>query len=263
MEVLWPQIIPIEDDKGIREAELREIFQKIEDKINKEQKEKFQKCKETLINNILKFYKILESNRMHHEEGRIEVSMIKNKIESLSNILERQNQALNILDDIKNSLVLGNKERKEYRDRLKRIFRYDNNACSIVFREYKETFDKEMPQKYSILMTGDITADIIDKYLYKKYLKDTTYQYIKCPHHGTDTHYTINIPKSDNLIISNGYGCESYHKISSHYFYHGNESIRKYCTNCRCEIHDSNRSCKETNLSSSCETKKFYTITIN
>lgn len=28
MEVLWPQIIPIEDDKGIREAELREIFQK-------------------------------------------------------------------------------------------------------------------------------------------------------------------------------------------------------------------------------------------
>ena len=93
---------------------------------------------------------------MHHEEGRIEVSMIKNKIESLSNILERQNQVLNILDDIKNSLVFGNKERKEYRDRLKRIFRYDNNACSIVFREYKEIVDKEMPQKYSILMTGDI-----------------------------------------------------------------------------------------------------------
>ena len=291
MKVLWPEYISIQEDKEneedkktseedkkadektrkeeeIREKELRGIFQKIEDNMDKDQKEKFYECKEKIINNIIKFYKILDSNRRTNEEGIIEDLSIKNQMKTISDILEGQNRVLNKLNIIKNDLISEIEKRKEYkkyRNRLKRIFREDNNACSIVFRDYKGSSDEKRPQKqkYNILMTGDITADIIDKYLYKKYLKDTTYQYIKCPHHGTDTHYTVNIPKSDNLIISNGYGCKSYHKISSHYFYHGNELTRKYCTNRRCEIRDSNRSCEETNLSSSCEVKGFYSITIN
>ena len=262
MKVLWPQAVPVQKDDEKGEAKVSGIFQKIEDKVKIEHKEEFQKCKKILTDNIIRFYEMLDSNRIERQDGVIEALSITDQRADFLDILERQNQALDVLDDIKKHLDLDDKERENYRDRLKKIFRERNNSCSIVFRNYKELFDNQIPQKYDILMMGDITKNIIDKYLYEECFKNTTYGYLKSPHHGTCTHYTTNIPQADNLIISNGNGCKTYRKISSYYFGNGNEFVRKYCTNNRCEIVDSNRSCNEFNPNSSCYTENFYSITI-
>ena len=102
-------------------------------------------------------------------------------------------------------------------------------------------------------MTGDVTIPVVDKYLFDAYFKRKWYQYMKCPHHGTDTNYTICLPYSDNLIISNG--GNQHHNISSDYFYHADMRGERYCTNARCDIiKNKNRCCSETGARNHCGT---------
>lgn len=63
-------------------------------------------------------------------------------------------------------------------------------------------------------MTGDITKKVIDEYLYDLDFKNKHYMYMKCPHHGTCTHYTVCLPICDHFIISNG-TYKRYHAISA------------------------------------------------
>lgn len=106
-------------------------------------------------------------------------------------------------------------------------------------------------------MTGDVPRRVVDKYLYRDYFKNNFYKYMKCPHHGTSTYYTVRLPKSCNLIISNGkYG--NYQSISEHYFNHPWLYGRRYCTNNHCEVYKNGNPC----ILHHCGTEQFFSLGI-
>ena len=159
--------------------------------------------------------------------------------------LDRKN-LLNEIDKKRKDTLKDKKEDvKKWRKQLKEIFNDDTNACSIVFRDKQRSNLSE----YNLLMTGDITKRVIEKYLYDSDFKNKRYKYMKCPHHGTCTHYTVCLPRCNHFIISNG-PYKGYHAISAQYFYHPCVRGIRYCTNAYCEILQSGRSCREYNSDS-------------
>lgn len=210
----------------------------------------------------MKFYRVIENGNNNNGDPKVKGVPVKEHRTLFENILEIQIQNLRELNRIKNKIQWDGNSRERYKNKLKEIFREGNNAYSIVFRDYKEKIKNDVIMLYDILMTGDITPSVIGNYLSDNYFKNTAYKYLKCPHHGTKTYYTSQLPPGDNLILSNGGGCKSYHKISSYYFYHGGRISRKYCTNPRCEIYPRCKYIDDTS-NSSCETGCFYTIAIS
>lgn len=129
-------------------------------------------------------------------------------------------------------------------EQLSDMFREDNNASSIVFRDYKpgssfraNTHSVKIPKgsiayilrhrsllipeeeccNYQLLMTGDITKEVVEKYLYASYFQGLVYRCLKCPHHGTRSHYSIMLPASLIMLASNGLGHSEFGEISSAY----------------------------------------------
>ena len=260
MEALWPGVLYLEGDTKDSLNALEKIFNFVDNSIPLEEVDEFRKAKEILLNSIMKFYHVIEEGDDNNDSEMKGFPIEEHRI-LFENILDIQIKNLRELDRIKNKIHWDNKKRKIYKNKLKEIFRRGNNTYSIVFRDYKE-ITKSNDAGYDILMTGDITPAIIQNHLSPNYFENTTYQYLKCPHHGTKTYYTSKLPPGDNLILSNGSGCESYHKISSFYFYHGGRISRKYCTNPRCEIYPR---CKyiDATSDSSCEADCFYSIVIS
>lgn len=262
MEVLWPAIIDVEEN----DSDVQWIFEFVEKSIKYEDIKDFKYYKEKMAHNIMKVYRIAEDYCQQDDDGYVNGLIIKQQKALLEHILNDQQNCLYALNNIRKRITWEEKEREKYKNELKNIFKRDNNACSIVFRDcYKNCpiNNIQRTKKYDILMTGDITVDIIENRLHDKYLKNTQYKYIKCPHHGTKSHYTNAIPVGDNLIISNGSGCRTYQCISLSYSNHGNVLSRKYCTNSRCESYHSHQFCRDFDSNSSCSTRDFYSITIN
>ncbi|TSK08495.1 MAG: hypothetical protein FPO08_04070 [Geobacter sp.] len=103
------------------------------------------------------------------------------------------------------------------------LFSRSNNSTSIVF-ESIGCID-------SVLMTGDIEKDTTDliKFSLPKYWV------VKAPHHGTENHYSLNLPLGHNILISSEKH-KKYGKISTAY----QKYTQKVCTcdnkNCDCAV---------------------------
>lgn len=259
MEVLWPGVLNFDEDTNPSLSVAEDIFKFVDNSIPPEEVAKFKEAKEVLLNTIIKFYRVFENANNNNGDSKVKGVPIKEYRTLFENILEIQIQNLRELDRIKNEIQWDGNSREIYKNKLKEIFRGGNNAYSIVFRDYKRKTKNNEITPYDILMTGDITPTIVEKHLYDNYFKNTVYRYLKCPHHGTKSYYTIKLPIGDNLILSNGGGCEFYHKISSQYFSHGRRISRKYCTNPRCEIYPRCRDNEDTS-DSSCGVEWFYAI---
>ncbi|SHL07726.1 hypothetical protein SAMN05216582_1408 [Selenomonas ruminantium] len=121
------------------------------------------------------------------------------------------------------------------------------NSTSIVFQD----------RDGKLLMTGDITTNIIDRVLIYRF-NIQLYKILKAPHHGTHSndrpatqHYSSqHLPFSSNLLISSGYKTR-YNPISQHYSTHRLSNKTSWCTagknhcdnlNNRCTC--SNNSCR-------------------
>lgn len=256
MEVLWPkEVWP--KDIGLNEVlefnykKVEKIIQKILDTfftVDKD-RDKFNRYKENLKKELINFHKLFQV------EGKNLFIKIDEGIQKeLKRIVDNQDSELKKIDEIRERNLKGKEtDVKRWRDKLREIFNDDINACSIVFRD-KQLDDTHY---YNLLMTGDITKRVVDKYLYRDYFKNNLYEYMKCPHHGTSTHYTVRLPQSCNLIISNG-RCGNYQDISENYFNHSCLHGRRYCTNNHCEVCKNGNPC----MLHHCGTERFFSLRI-
>ncbi len=119
-----------------------------------------------------------------------------------------------------NNVPLGKKD-------FGQLFTICNNSTSIVFHDSNR----------KILMNGDITTDIIDKFLSSRYEKH--YKAIKVQHHGTKSHYSSLLPSASNLLISTGIH-KNYGKIAVDYKYHPYRWGNRWCSSGgqHCQIRD-------------------------
>ena len=257
MEVLWPIQCGLEkcfDGKG---NDVERLYNIIEQSLFQDanDQEKFASTRKEIINNLNNFYLLFDeyNNRFTATERHFM---------ELGTLVESQK---NLILGINRMADAGRKKNpdsvKKWRDSLRKIFRHDNNACSVVFREKRDKSDCST-SGYKLLMTGDITKNIIEKHLYKMYFQDKQYEYMKCPHHGTCTHYSVCLPECDNFIVSND-KCSRYNAISDEYFLHSRTNGQRYCTNSYCETVRSGRCCKERNPKSQCGTEDFFEIEIS
>lgn len=113
---------------------------------------------------------------------------------------------------------------KNYFSSLKRTFKVNDDAVSIVFQT-----DKINNERF--LFTGDITTAKLKKIINNKDLKSDFFA-VKAPHHGTHrNHYLADLYSHTNpkiVFISNGKGGHA-GKISSEYS--KNTNYRLICTN--------------------------------
>lgn len=248
MEVLWPLQCGVEqyfDNKG---HNLERIYDMIEHSLfpDKIAQTKFSSIQDDIIQNLNDFYSIFD-------EGNDEFTVTESRLTKLKELIQRQTDLISRINKMAATSRNKNKDSvKKWRKSLRKIFHHDNNACSIVFRD-----KKDCPSScYKLLMTGDITKNVIEQHLYRAYFQHRQYKYMKCPHHGTYTHYSICLPDSENFIISNGkYG--HYNGIADEYFLHSQISGRRYCTNNSCETLQSGRCCEEYNSQSQCGIEDF------
>ena len=128
---------------------------------------------------------------------------------------------------------MNSKQKQKTRQLIKSLRRL-GNQISIVFHNANS-------EENSILMTGDIPKKFFDLFVSPE-LYDC-YKVVKAPHHGTDSEFTIKLPFSQKLMISNGEPSTNHlgvGKISLRYstVYGCNCSLpstQLYCSNPRCE----------------------------
>ena len=251
MEVLWPKEIELEKVLKFNHREVKKIIREILNTffINPDDRDTFKQYKDNLKEGLIKLYELFQE-----KDKNLCIKLDKKHKDILAAIYEKQNYALQQIDEIRKRNLKGKEtDIKRWRDKLRDIFKNDTNACSIVFR------DKQLraTHYYNLLMTGDVPRRVVDKYLYRDYFKNNFYKYMKCPHHGTSTYYTVRLPKSCNLIISNGkYG--NYQSISEHYFNHPWLYGRRYCTNNHCEVCKNGNPC----MLHHCGIERFFSLSI-
>ena len=145
------------------------------------------------------------------EEGKLNI----NNYNIIQNKIERK------LTELKKTF----KDKRMNGDEFKRFdlknLHLINNLFSIVYHSKKNY----IPQ--NIIMTGDISKQIIEKYLIKDLYKK--YRILKIPHHGTSAYFTNKLPYNCISLISNGKICNRSNKIANEYY--RNEKIcYKYCS---------------------------------
>lgn len=193
-----------------------------------------------------KFGNLFSGDRHEFQLDAETISILENLSDQEKGILQELDRKYGV------PLRKDRENTKNWRKKLRNIFHDDINATSIVFCDDR---GKEA-NRYRLLMTGDVTRTVVDRYLYTPYFEGKCYWYMKCPHHGTRTHYTICLPRSGNFIISNGKS--RYLKISSAYFYHADMRGDRYCIKARCEIReDKNRCCSENGAGNHCGTNRW------
>lgn len=243
MEVLWPKKVELIEASNHKLDKVKQITREILDTLfpTEEQQDNFNSLKDDIENTLKEFYGLFKE-----KDKKLGIQLNEKTRNKLKDWCIRQKKLLNKIDKKRKDTLKDKKEDvKKWRKQLKEIFNDDTNACSIVFRDKQRSNLSE----YNLLMTGDITKRVIEKYLYDSDFKNKRYKYMKCPHHGTCTHYTVCLPRCDHFIISNG-PYKRYHAISAQYFYHPCVMGIRYCTNAHCEIIQSGRSCREHNLDS-------------
>lgn len=243
MEVLWPKKIELIEALNHRQNKVQQITREILDTLfpTKKKQDDFNSLKDDIESMLKAFYGLFEE-----KDNKIVIQLNETNRKKLEDWYIRQDELLNEIDIKREDILKDKKEdAQKWRKQLKEIFNDDINACSIVFRDKQKSNSSE----YNLLMTGDITKRVIEKYLYDSDFKNKRYKYMKCPHHGTCTHYTVCLPRCAHFIISNG-PYKGYHAISDQYFCHLCVRGIRYCTSAYCEIIQSGRSCREHNSDS-------------
>lgn len=191
-----------------------------------------EELKTNIIDNMIHWKTLLDQG---HES-------VKNEID---NVVKKQTRFIRQLFRIKNSL-----DREKIMDWLKQKDTSFFNKSSTNFSRIKNrmsiVFHNKLPEfNHNILLTGDTDKDVIDL-LTRDFHED--YQLIKVQHHGTCTHYSSNLPKAKNYIISSG-EFNSYKKITDKYK-NKDLHVHMYCTSGGqyCEIRDIKQKC----INSSC-----------
>ena len=234
--VLWPYF-----PKGTHMRAIENLLAKIDEELKDDKV--LEDLNKKIFYNLKKFYDLI-SNNSERNRG---IGNDKDDSTLIEEILKSQRQAL----------IALSKKRRENKgkqitgiDKLKLLFDEGMNATSIVFCD----------DNHKLLMTGDVTKNVIDKHLFKgqwEYIKNycIKFQFIKAPHHGTDTYYTINLPSACHILISTG-EFKNYGKISTGYFNHECVYGTRICTSGKnwCQIiSDKKKQCKL----AICETRVF------
>lgn len=98
-----------------------------------------------------------------------------------------------IIDELKS--LIGDDKKKQLKEWCKAFINMQNDM-SIVFHNQVNDIAK------NILFTGDISRGVYDRYVSKEVYGE--YRVVKVPHHGTRSSFSLNIPKTNTMIISNG-----------------------------------------------------------
>lgn len=171
----------------------------------------------------------------------------QSNVETLGSLVEEQEVIISQLDDIRESQVQEGNQRiisNSLRYHGTKLFSSSNNSTSIVFHEKREHCEDDN----FVLMTGDVEKRIIDEKLRDRF--DNSYHILKAPHHGTDNHYSNNLPQAKNIMISTG-ARTNYGKISENYRLHCEQDAPRYCTggNNWCENVNAGQVCENANCS--------------
>lgn len=190
--------------------------------------------KKDIITNIIKWYDLIEVQKdidSNNDSSRGQFEAIYNSHKKLINSLElsRKNDKFSK----KLEYIKSTKWYKLFKESCTKLFLKCQNSTSIVFHNYNN--------KSPILMTGDITKEVIDNHLYNKFHK--YYKVVKTPHHGTGSHYSNKLPRGCYILTSTG-PRKKYGKISMNYKNHFCKKICTYGYN-YCEILDNGQSCNQ------------------
>lgn len=199
--------------------------------------EDFNELKNKIIENMKKWYVHASVNK----DSSINTDQINEIVRNQDQYLEE----LNKLRDKYSGLLADKDIYNSVRYYSTRLFSRSNNSASIVFQDKIATRssicrDDEIAASADlgnmILMTGDIESNIIDQYLVDRFSSEK-YYVLKAPHHGTQGHYSSNLPKSQNILISTG-PRKGYSKICTQYMEHNDVNGTRACTNGHiyCEI---------------------------
>lgn len=191
---------------------------------------------QAVINRLYHFYELCSGigngdNDWNGERGGRRgrnIDQIKRQIDldEIREMVEQQRKDLGQLtllsSDLKKSLQRDVSDSfAKFSKELAHNFKSDNNAVSIVFRDRMLNVEQEKEDvgyHHKFLMTGDITKDKLEKYIFKDPDESgQIYNFIQCPHHGTKkTHYSTQLPNAWHFIISNGH-FGNYGKIAPEY----------------------------------------------
>lgn len=237
-KVLWPDF-----PKGIADQVAEDLITNIEKDIHISNND--EKVVQNIIDNLAEFYnRILESAETIDKLNGFERKKANDKLEKeINKIYNQQKKDFKLLDELIEKKELKNNKLR-WSDKLKKIFNNNINATSIVFCD----------KNHKLLMMGDVTKEVVDAFLFtemrcKEELECEEmfkFLYLKAPHHGTSTHYTINIPPADHILISTGKpGKLKYYRISTRYYNHRNIQGERVCSSGKgwCQILLKNRKC--------------------
>lgn len=229
-QVIWP-------DKEVKFENTLIEYNKYLDSLTSNLSD-FNEIKNKIIDNMKEWYEYTSKKNN---------SDINRNSDELGQIIKNQDQYLDLLDKFRNKYS-GLLEKGIYNSMKyysTKLFSRSNNSASLVFHDKINKKQLTWPndevsvtkeQNNIILMTGDIEATIVDKYLKDRFHSEK-YYILKAPHHGTEGHYTRNLPKAQNILISTG-PRTGYGKICDKYKVHNDTNGPRVCTNGNiyCEI---------------------------
>lgn len=197
-----------EQGKSILKSKAMITFVKREDPISDDFTTLWPNIKEYTITVVLN--KVKEELNNNKEI----VSTIENFSKQYHEITEQIKQRLYLESNVRTLDVLANELQKIVEEAINFIERIDNipkisryimseihniqNEISVVFHKKDITSTAD-----DCLFLGDIPSDIYEEYIYRDVCKKK-YKCIKVAHHGSDDYFTLNLPDSEHLIISNG-----------------------------------------------------------
>jgi ribonuclease BN (tRNA processing enzyme) len=172
--------------------------------------------------------KIIENMKKWYAYTSIDYENTDSKVQKIEELIQSQRDAIAKLDDLKrwdNSLKRFDDITNEFRFFGTKIFLRDANSTSIVFHnniqnksaehdEVAVTLETKIENK-NILMTGDISKRITEKYLKDRLRK--RYYILKSPHHGTESCFSKHLLRADKIFISTGDTKMNYGKVSLGY----------------------------------------------
>lgn len=221
MEVLWPDLSQLESTKIIDSFE-----NAIKDAYNSNNASNSRESVNTL--EIIQQIEYLTINILEVTRFNDETTA-----EQLTRLSESLTNSISIVDEIRHVI-------KQSLGSIKglptKMVKRHQNQFSIVFQELTQK------SKISFLYLGDITKTEFEKNIKNSVYKNS-YKYIKTSHHGTKAHYTKDLPKCEQMIISNSKK-KDWDITAMYPLYYANRSF--VCTNNNgCEFYCStNHSCR-------------------
>ena len=217
--VIWPDKFKAREFIDERFEKNYDAFQEIEREMDRI--DGLESLTHKIVSNMLEWYKCVAQRNGDKTE--------------YFKLAEKQGQYLNDLKLLKNkNTETLLKIKKKLGGKLQRNFSKIAHKICIVFHD----------SAHKVLMLGDIDANIISTEL--KYKFYGSYDVIKAPHHGTDSHYSKAIPLVNKKILISIGGHTKDSSISEEYSLHGYKSAKRVCTcgDDNCRLHNTVKQCR-------------------